>query len=143
MGMAPIVDAIRDAVPVPSGVTRQDGLREPAIYRSGRLYAWPGVEVRVEEGDGSLDRGDFTLSLAVTIVVPREGDSGPDRDSSLTLDDAADDIAEWVRDNRVSGDEDPRLWEDLQVSRIDYAALHGQDWAGVRLDLSGYRQITS
>lgn len=142
MTMAPIVDAIRDAVPVPTGTVRQNGVREPVMYVAKRLYAWPGVEVRVEDGDGTIDRGDFTVSLAVTVLIPRETALGPNRAASLALDTAADDIATWVRGHRAQTSQPP-LWEDLHVSRIDYAAARGFEYAGVRVDLAGYRYITS
>ena len=136
----PIVDAIREAVPIPTGIERDDSGAEPIAYGPDRLYAWAGTEQRVEEGTGRIDRGDFTVMLALT-VASDEADSGiPDRDTSLALDDGVDAIAAWVRDHRT----DPTdLWEDLAVSGIEYSGLRGFEHRGHRMTLAGYRLIYS
>lgn len=138
MGMLPIVDAIRAAVPVGSGMTRDTTGSSPIEFAAGTLYAWPGKDRRDVVGDGSVDDSRFTVELAYTVAADEDLDVGRTRAVSDALDDAADAIAEWVREHRARED---ALWHHLQVDSIDFDELKGLEHRGVRMTLSGMREV--
>jgi len=104
------------------------------------LYVWPAADRRGVEGDGSVDDSRFTVELAYTLATDETPDTGRDRDISEALDDAADAIAAWVRDHRARED---ALWHHLQVDSIDFDELKGLEHRGVRMTLSGMREVMS
>lgn len=138
MGMLGVVDAILDALPVGTGVTRDTSGARPPAYQADMLYVWPGVDRRAVEGDGSVDDSRFTVELAYTLASDETPDTGRERAISEALDDAADAIAEWVREHRARED---ALWHHLQVDSIDFDELKGLEHRGVRLTLSGMREV--
>ncbi len=138
MGMLGVVDVIRAALPVGTGVTRDTSGARPPEYEADTLYAWPGVDRRAVEGDGSVDDSRFTVELAYTLATDETPDTGRERAISVALDDAADAIAEWVREHRARED---ALWHHLQVDSIDFDELKGLEHRGVRLTLSGMREV--
>lgn len=138
MGMLPVVDAIRAAVPGGGGMTRDTTGSRPIEFAPGTLYAWPGTDRRVVEGDGSVDDSRFTVELAYTVPAEEDLDVGRARAVSEALDDAADAIAAWVRDHRARED---ALWHHLQVDSIDFDELTGLEHRGVRMTLSGMREV--
>lgn len=139
MGMLDVVDTIAAAVPVGTGITRDGTGARPAKYEPDTLYAWAVRDRRDVEGDGSVDDSRFTVSLAYTVASAEDADTGRDRDVSEALDDAADAIAEWVREHRARED---GKWHHLQVDEIDLVGLHGFDYRGVLMTLSGMREVT-
>lgn len=136
MAMLPIVDAIRATVPVGAATTRDTTGSRPAEYWPDMLYVWPGTDRRVVEGDGTVDDSRFTVEIAYTMATDENPDTGRDRTVSEALDAAADDIAEWVRANRAN-----ELWHHLQVEQIDHDELKGLEHRGVRMTLSGMREV--
>ena len=138
MAMLPIVDHIRANATVPAGTARDTAAAAPAAYVADTFYAWPGVDRRVVEGDGTVDDSRFTVELALTVAADETPDVGRDRAVSVALDDGADDLAAWVRGNRAN-----ELWDHLQVDQIVYDELRGLEYRGVRLTLSGFREVTS
>lgn len=138
MTMLPIVDEIAAEVPVGTGITRDGTASRPAEYWPDMLYAWAATDRRDVEGDGSVDDSRFTVELAYTVATDETPDTGRDREVSEALDEAADAIAEWVRDNRAN-----ELWNHLQVDQINFDELKGLEHRGVRLTLSGMREVMS
>jgi hypothetical protein len=138
MAMLPIVDEIAAEVPAASGITRDDTAARPAEYWPDMLYVWAGTDRRAVEGDGSVDDSRFTIEIAYTLSTQETPDDGRDRQVSEDLDEAADDIAGWVRDNRAN-----ELWHHLQVDQIDFDELKGLEYRGVRMTLSGMREVMS
>ena len=136
MGMLDVVDTIVAAVTVPTGTTRDGTGARPAEYEPDTLYGWSVSDRRAVEGDGTVDDSRFQVILALTVASAEDADTGRDRTVSETLDDAADVIAEWVREHRAN-----ELWHHLQVDAIDFDALHGFDYRAVRITLSGMREV--
>lgn len=145
MAIAPLVDAIRTAVPVPTGVERIDSLSEPVRFVPDRCYAWAMSETLAEMGGGELDEGQFRIAIVVTLASSEQALGEGDRAISLALDAAMDAVGDWVRAHRADTT-DPRLWEDLQVASIAYdlrGGVRGFEYRGHRAELNGYRQISS
>jgi hypothetical protein len=140
VSMLPIVDAIRANVPAPDQCVRDDAGTEPIEYVADRLYAWAETEERLEEGSGRMDMGNFSIGLAVTLRSGEQAAGVADRAVSEALDDAVDALSTWVRDHRTNADP---LWEDLQVTAVQYGGLRGFEYRGHRVRLGGYRLITS
>lgn len=138
MAMLPVVDEISAEVTVGTGITRDGTGAQPSEYQAGRLYVWPGIDRRAVEGDGTVDDSRFTVELAYTVQTDETPDSGRDREVSEALDEAADGIAKWVREHRAN-----ELWHHLQVDAIDYDSLNGLMYRGVRMTLSGMREVMS
>lgn len=137
MGLLAIVDAIVADVPIPDGTVRDITGADPSPYEAGMLYGWPSVDRFVPDGTGGMDEARFTLRLAVCVDAA-EGPGLPrDRDVSEVLDAAVVAIRGWVAGHRASGG----LWEWLQLDAANYDDIRGSDYRGVRLDLSGYREL--
>lgn len=140
--MMPVVDAIVAGVPIPDGVIRDDAGAEPLEFASDLLYGWADSESLTEDGDGSIDRSDFVVMLALTVASTDQAAGLASRATSVALDDAVTAIGTWVRAHRADVS-NPPLWEDLQVSATQYAGLRGFEYRGHQMRLVGYRHITS
>lgn len=139
--MAELVDFLRESVPIPDDMVRDDTLAEPMDYLPGNLYAWPGTEQLIEDGDGSQDRDVFTVNLAVSIPSDEQSGGVPLRDTSIALDDALEDVTDWVRAHRFDYAHTPPYWVDLQA-RVMWPGVRGFDHRTVRVELSGYRYVS-
>lgn len=135
-GLLAIVDAIVDAVPIGDSMSRDTTGSEPSPYTGGVLYGWPVVDRFVPDGTGGLDEGRYSLRLAYCVPAIEGPGLLRDRTVSEALDAAVVDIRAWVAANRASD-----LWEWLQVDAANYDDIRGSDYRGVRLDLSGYREL--
>lgn len=138
-GLLGIVDAVVASVPVATGFSRDTTGAEPSPFQPDTLHGWPGVDTFTPVDTGATDEARFTLSLAYCVAA----DEGPglerDREVSEHLDEAVVAIRAWVAAHRAAAG----LWEWLAVSTATYDAIRGATYRGVRIDLTGYRQMES
>ena len=140
MSLLPIVDAIRANVPVPDDTERDDSGATPIPYLPGYLYAWGRNDARAQTGEGSMERSDFALRVAITVPAFETAQVGRDREATVALEAAVSGIAGWVLAHRATspaGD----LWGLLRVVLIDYEAIRGPEYRGALLDIAGWRFI--
>lgn len=140
MTLLPIVDAIRANVPVPDDTVRDDSGAAPIPYEPGCLYVWGRTDVRTQTGDGSMERSDFNVRLAITVPAFETAEMPRDRSVTEALDRALGAISAWVIGHRAtspSGD----LWGLLRIASIDHEAIRGPEYRGALVDLTGWRFI--
>lgn len=136
--MLPIVDAVAALPTLTTGMTIVSGV-QPVWLLPATLYAWVASQTPVPDGTGNADRADFRLSLEWCVDGGGEAQTPTRmRAVSAQLDAAAVEIMRAVQGNRSSD-----LWEFLRVEGVDYAAAMTFAVRSVRVDISGYRLITS
>lgn len=137
----PRVDALVAAVPIPTGMVRNDTKAQPYTYVAGTLYGFPLPEDYVPEGDGGLDRDNFVIALELAIASTDDSAQIASRASSTALEDAAEAITDWVRVNRQDHAHAPSLWDALKA-RVVWPGFRGFEYRGVRIELSGYSFVS-
>jgi hypothetical protein len=128
----------------PESAKRDDTRARFVEAQPDRLYGWPRRERFDPEGTGELDLERFGIRLAWAIDAQNEV-AGGERDvaSSRALFDKADAIASWIRANRAGPKVDPgdpesdAIWEQLQVTEIDYEGLVTTSVRGIYVDVDG------
>lgn len=136
-----LIDALRSAVPIPSGYSRDDSAGQAIDYIPKTLYAFALPEQLQEDGDGSLDRDNFSIALELVVPSVEVDSEVVDRSTSIALADGVEAITDWVRDNRSDRTGSPSKWDDLQA-RVAWPGFRGMDFRGVQIQLSGYRYLS-
>lgn len=138
--LLPVVDAIREGVPVPGGTVRDDSGAAPIPYLPGHLYVWPRTDVRTVQSP-EMDRSEFNLRLAITVEAFETAEVGRDRSVTEALDAWLVDVSAWVLAHRASPPGSQDLWGQLRISVIDHEAIRGPEYRGALVDLAGWRFI--
>lgn len=131
-----VVDAIvASGIEADPRITVDDAHARPPTYVPDTLYLYPGDENHVGYESGEGVRQNFRLWLDYAV-----DDSGERTDETRyaavtqALRAKAKGYAEWVRTHQATDS-----WGHLRVATIDWLALSGLDYRGVRMRLDGYR----
>lgn len=130
-------DVLVEIMPLiePVAAQRDDTLARPPAYEPDKLYGWPVRDVFAEDGDGSLDRNDFTIQLAwAEYEEPDMAGGLRDRAVSDAIKARMDSLRTWVRGHR-SG----TSYHDLQVTGVDYQPVITNSVRGFVATLQGWQ----
>lgn len=129
----PIVDAVRDLLPLPDGFEADDAATEPTLPKPRRLYVWPRQLAlqRVEEAEGRFDEAGVRLRVLYTVGAKGETRvQRNDRAVSVALDGLVPDVVAAIAANRRAA-----LWWDLFIETVAPDAVRTVDVRGLGFDL--------
>lgn len=152
--MIELVDEIRTVIGAPAvaslDATVDDSCADPVAWEANTLYAFESegeADVHEPEGDGSIDREIFEVTLVYISAADDENRMGPrHRETSVTLDAVKEAAMTLIRGNRERSTTDPdsgatvQLWADLR-GRGDMGFVRALNLRGVAIRVRGYRFI--
>lgn len=129
----PVVDAVREILPLPAGFTPDDTATEPVMPKPKRLYVWPRrlSPQRVEEADGRFDEAGIRLRVLYT--VPAKGEPRVlrgERAITQALDAIVPKVVAAIEENRRQP-----LWWDLYIENVIPDAVRTDVVRGYGFDL--------
>ncbi|HET7030365.1 MAG TPA: hypothetical protein VFI34_07625 [Candidatus Limnocylindrales bacterium] len=117
-------DAIRDLVPVPEGIEKDDGVTDPTTIAPRRLYVFPR-RIGPQQGLSQADLGEYTRDTTVEIrIVLTLGAKGeprvqrPDRTLSEDLAAGAGAIVKALLEHDSYPAGSGSLWQDLAIVQV-------------------------
>lgn len=136
------VDALRDLMPLPDGVTADDSLTEPYKAVPHRLYAWPrrfaANQLNLEaDAQGFFD--DSTLHVRLLLTLPAKGEARglkAGRDVSIALDDATKEMIKALHANRVYPAGSGAMWHHLVIETVLPDSVRSIETRGYGIDVS-------
>lgn len=130
-----IVDEVAGFIETDPNMTVDGSGARPATYEPDHIYVYPDTEDHVGYESGPGVRQNY--AIIVDVVVDDKGENAlesRDREVTDELRAHVANAAERVRLNQRSAFHDY-----LRISRIEWLALRGLNYRGVRLHLEGYR----
>lgn len=131
------VDAVRDLMPLGTGMVADDTATEPFRVAPNRLYVWPrrAIAQRTDEAGGAPGRWpEADLQLRILYTLASKGEARvlkADRKVSQALDEALDDITEAIAAHRTHP-----LWWDMYVTNVVPDATRSIAARGVGVDVT-------
>ena len=126
-----VIDALRDVMPLPDGVTADETAALPAKYLAGHLYAWPdtGLPQKLEERNGRWPEADLRVRFLLAIANRAE-QRGAVESRARSVTDA---LATWLDDAHAAIEAAARsaLWWDCYIEAVKYDAVRSIEVRGI------------
>lgn len=126
-----VIDALRDAMPLPDGVTADDTCALPAKYLAGHLYAWPdtGLPQQLVERNGRWPEADLRVRFLLALANRGE-QRGAVESRARGVSDA---LASWLDDAHTAIADEARssLWWDCYIEAVKFDAVRSIEVRGI------------